>query len=279
MQPQFQNYLDHTVPIRRAVAKGTNELIFSHYHRAVELLFVESGSISLFVNGSTVLCDSGSLVLVPSFSLHHAISKSESSVVKAIVFEPSLISHSNPDIFLDEIFNKETAIAYILNPDEAALNVFNNMYEICKTPAFSTADVLEILSGLYFILGKYTRKFYKSQAVSSSFSRLSPVVEYIKNNYHRHIKLDELSRIIHVCNDHLIRLFKENTGKTPSRYISDIRLEQAMKLLIDTELQITEISEKVGFSTPNFMNKIFAERIGISPGKYRKIHSKRLANR
>ncbi len=274
MNFQFQNYHDQTFPIRRAYIKGTQELIFSHYHQAMELLLVEKGCLSVFVNGNTLDCVQGDLILVPSFGLHHAVSKEKNTAVKAVIFEPSLVAHKDPDIFPDEIFSKEFSVTYVLNEDEKAIDTFLALYELCEITAFSAADVLEILSALYLILGRYTRHFHQNESVVPTFSRIAPVIEYIKANYQRPIRLNELSELLHVCDDHLIRLFKKSTSKTPNRYISDLRVEQAMRLLIDTELPIAEISEEVGFSTPNFMTKVFGQRVGMSPGEYRKKHSK-----
>ena len=57
--------------------------------------------------------------------------------------------------------------------------------------------------------------------------------------------------------------------QSPNRIISETRLEKARELLIDRpELNITEISERVGFNSPKYFTRCFRDRYGISPKKY-----------
>ncbi len=274
MKFQFGAYSGGTIPIKRASSQGTKELISSHYHTAMELMLVERGSLTLCLNGSVQTCYEGQLILVPSCVLHHALTESEDTAVKAIMFEPSLVSRNELNVSPAEMFSKGFSVPYILDCDRATADVFAGLYEMCESSDPSEADVMEILSGLYFILARFTRSFMPSAVEASSIGRIDPVLEYIRKNYRRPIRLDELSDILHVCNDHLIRLFRESTRRTPARYISDLRVEEALRLLVDTDLSVAEIADRVGFSGPNFMAKTFTQKLGISPSIYRKKHRK-----
>jgi AraC-like DNA-binding protein len=53
-------------------------------------------------------------------------------------------------------------------------------------------------------------------------------------------------------------------------FINDVRIEQALKLLINSDLSITEISYKVGFSSVNYFSNIFKANLKMSPNQYRK---------
>ena len=270
MKFQFLKYNDSSVLIKRTYKEGSKELICAHYHTAIELLFIERGELSVFTNGSLVTCSSGDMLLIPSGSIHHAASENEKTLIKAIMFDPSLTAASV--VVIEKLLSKDFSKPFKIECDEKAINSFTNLYNLSENTVFSVADVTEILSELYAILARFIRT-YREDSSSATTSRMAKVIEYIKENYRRPIYIGELSALIHVCDDHLIRLFKESTNKTPSRYISDLRIEQAMRLLADTKLSVSEISEQVGFSSPNYMIKVFLDRIGISPTKYRKRHS------
>ena len=73
-----------------------------------------------------------------------------------------------------------------------------------------------------------------------NYQKLRPVLAYVEAHYAEKIQIPELSEIIHVCDDRLIRLFKEVTGETPIEYIMNLRIEAGIKLLSATELSIME---------------------------------------
>lgn len=68
---------------------------------------------------------------------------------------------------------------------------------------------------------------------------------------------------------HFIRLFKEAFGITPHQYMTDMRVNEAKKLLLKNELTISQICYQVGFSSLSSFSLLFKERTGISPSKFR----------
>jgi two-component system response regulator YesN len=65
------------------------------------------------------------------------------------------------------------------------------------------------------------------------------------------------------------RFFKLHTGQTMTDYIAKMRVEEAKKLLLETDLTILEISQKLGYSTDIGLQRIFKKHTGLTPGKYR----------
>lgn len=65
------------------------------------------------------------------------------------------------------------------------------------------------------------------------------------------------------------RVFSRETGTTPAKYIEKLRLESARQLLTETQLELKEISEKCGFSSPDNMRKVFLKFFKTTPSLYR----------
>ena len=132
---------------------------------------------------------------------------------------------------------------------------------------------LDILSELYKLTALLIHEYNRGGAVThtAEYSRIKPVIDYINENYNKKIYVSDLSKILHVCDDHTIRLFKSVTNKTPLRYITDVRIEEAMKLLINSSLPVSEISDRVGFSNANYMSQIFKLTLNMTPREYRKM--------
>ncbi|RLD26171.1 MAG: hypothetical protein DRI75_12200 [Bacteroidetes bacterium] len=65
------------------------------------------------------------------------------------------------------------------------------------------------------------------------------------------------------------RKVKSVSGKSVSQFINEIRLQEAAKLILESNLHASEISYKVGFSSPSYFNKCFSKYYGITPGEYK----------
>ena len=80
----------------------------------------------------------------------------------------------------------------------------------------------------------------------------------------------ELAEAMNMSRSNLLRKIKKQTGLSVSQFIRQVRLEEAEKLLYDTELTVSEISYKVGFSNTSYFIKCFREHWGYPPGESRK---------
>ncbi len=104
--------------------------------------------------------------------------------------------------------------------------------------------------------------------------QLSPACKKIKNyidqNYMSSITLESLSSAIYISKDHLSHLFKTETGISPIRYVIQKRCEEASRLLLETDLSVKEVSQRVGYDDPVYFSQIFKKVTGISPNTYRK---------
>lgn len=100
-------------------------------------------------------------------------------------------------------------------------------------------------------------------------ARLKEILEYIHNNYFEHISLSSLSERFLMSESYIARLFKKELGCKPSEYINRIRISVAKTLLSETDISITEISEKTGFSDVYYFSKTFKRIEGVSPSQLR----------
>ena len=80
----------------------------------------------------------------------------------------------------------------------------------------------------------------------------------------------ELSSKIGLSKSHAFRKVKSLTNKSINQLIRETRLEVAAKLILESDLHASEITYKVGFSSPSYFNKCFSQYYGITPGEYKK---------
>ena len=95
------------------------------------------------------------------------------------------------------------------------------------------------------------------------------IVAYISRHYAEPIRLDELASSVDLAESTCCRLFKKNMGCTIFEYINNVRLLQSERLLLETELSVTEIAMQCGFGSASYYNCNFKAKTGLSPRAYR----------
>lgn len=81
--------------------------------------------------------------------------------------------------------------------------------------------------------------------------------------------VEVLAKNIGIHRSFLCRLFKQKLGITPVKYLISLRIQKALSLLKETDLRISEIAFKVGYSNPNYFTKEIHRATGISPREFR----------
>lgn len=82
--------------------------------------------------------------------------------------------------------------------------------------------------------------------------------------------VERLSQAAGMSHTQLYRKLKALTDKTPTQFMTSIRLEAAKNLLRNSDLNISEIAYEVGFSSPNYFTRVFSNEFGKSPNKFRR---------
>ncbi len=100
-------------------------------------------------------------------------------------------------------------------------------------------------------------------------NKMDTILSFIENNYSKNISNRDIADIIHYHPYHLNRLMLQYTGYTLHKYLMNMRLEKSVSFLINTSYSIKEISDKCGFSNPNYFSLSFSAKFGLSPSEYR----------
>lgn len=121
------------------------------------------------------------------------------------------------------------------------------------------------------LIGSYGLTHYLEQTVQA-LSSIAPVrapVEYIRQNYHLAITMDELAGLACLSLSALERRFKKYLGKTPKQFINEVRLENARRQLVETKLPIIEVAFRCGFREHSYFSKQFKAMFGLLPSQVR----------
>ncbi|NIB38239.1 AraC family transcriptional regulator [Pseudomaricurvus alkylphenolicus] len=134
------------------------------------------------------------------------------------------------------------------------LDVLNDLSEIPE-------DALESLSSVEFsddMLGEKTH------------SRLRDVIEFVNNNIRRPIELKEVAEFTCMTVPSFCRWFKRSLGCSFVTYLNRRRIEEACRMLLVTELPVSEVASSCGFESFSNFNRCFSKHKHMTPSEYRK---------
>jgi AraC family transcriptional regulator len=99
---------------------------------------------------------------------------------------------------------------------------------------------------------------------------IDKVIDFMEENYNSAISLEDLCRVANQSLYHFIRVFKQETGKTPHEYLIDIKIRKAEEMMKRKEHSLSEIAQLCGFINQSHFCTVFKRKIGESASAYRK---------
>jgi len=119
-------------------------------------------------------------------------------------------------------------------------------------------------------ISDYLDSCYRDDSYNDSIqtSIIEKAKDHIENYYYQNITLNNLSDILYIHPNYLSRLFKEETGQNFSKYLMNVRIDTAKKLLSNKKLRIHQIAEMVGYGSNKYFVKVFKELTGLAPKEY-----------
>lgn len=109
----------------------------------------------------------------------------------------------------------------------------------------------------------------KSMVTAQVKRKLNDLIDHIHSNFHMSLTRENLAEKIELSPDYLGRMFKVHTGKKINDYINDMRIQEACRLLRESEEKIIDIAFAVGFESLATFNRAFLKSINLSPTDYR----------
>ena len=250
-----------------------------HWHRTVELFYIESGTLEYTTPDGTWIFPAGSGGFVNSNVLHASrIIPSGQEVIQLLhLFEPELLSGSQDSRIHKRYIRPLTAsgvglIALSANtPTQAALlQKIRKVFDLDEAAWGYEITLRQQLTEIWLSLFEIARPAMVSQAAGSSDEKLKAMMRYIHANYPQNICAEQLAGEAHISKRVCYRLFRENLHISPLEYITDYRLRRACQRLAETDAPITQIAYDCGFGSGSYFGKLFRERFHCTPAQYRR---------
>lgn len=252
----------------------------SHTHEFLELVYMCKGKSEHFIGDNRYELAEGDLLFVNFGNTHSFNILKQPLKYVDIMIKPEFINQSLKDTGnAFSLLGTENFKDFEDIVDRSKLHIHFGKEERAKFETLidfiineqnnSKAGSELVLHSVYNII--LTIVFRKmALQLSDDFSMSKTLVKYIEENCASQISLAEIAVANHYNPTYFSRLFKKQTGVTFSEYVINCRLNLACKLLIDTDISVSEIALKVGFSDKTKFFKLFLNKTGTTPLKYRK---------
>ncbi len=254
-----------------------------HYHQELELVHIIKGSGKQFIGDDIHHFKPDDLILLGANLPHlwHSdqkyLQKNASEKVEAIVI------HFMPDCFGKSFFslpeNKE--IDKLLLKAQQGIRIMNStrktiagLMQQLLTAANSDRIIL-LLQILQTVARSKHTKTACSKGLQYTFSpsetdRLNTIYQYILDNFSREITLPEIAKVANISPHSFCRYFKSRIKKTFSKFLLEIRIGHAGKLLAETNKTVATICYESGFNNFSNFNRHFKSITKKTPLEYRR---------
>lgn len=221
------------------------------------IYYVDSGKALLRTNNTEIIMEPGHVYLIPA-GLTYDYEGMPS--VHKLFFHVNIFKPDGYDMML------EMNEIGILECEPEYIEMLRKLYD---SDSFSSAVLLRGYIG--HTVSEMISKYGVGKDNAENYSALvQNTMKYIINNLSVKLNITEIADNAFVSVSTLTKVFKEQTGKTVGAYIDDLVMYSAQRKLLRTDMQVSEVSEKLGFCDQFYFSRYFKKRCGESPLRYRK---------
>ena len=249
-----------------------------HSHNYVEVVYMCCGSTTHIANGKTIELQQGELLFFGQGARQEILPAGENDIAVNFIILPQffdkalemLDEEETPlrKFIVDSLRGNNANCLYFRVADVLPIqNLIENLiWTLLRGAAPNRRSICQTTMGLLFIqLLNYTDRLVSD---SSEEAAIVKILRCIEENY-RSASLTEIADSLHYDLCWLSREIKRRTGKTFKELLQEKRLAQAAYYLTHTSLHVDEIGEAVGYSNLSYFHRIFQQRYGVTPKKYR----------
>lgn len=275
MRKEYVNYSDN-VPVKVKLLNIKEHPI--HWHDSIELLMVLKGSIEVTIESDNYTVGENEIEIINTEECHRIYSDSDNMV---------LMIHMDPNFFqkyYDDIKN----MFFYTDTSEDNIQRDDEKYEVLrKYISIIVCEVVQkgedydeyieetMVELLYHLLNNFHYLIYEKEDLKGKeeqLERYHRIAKYIYNNYNNKISLQDIAEKEFLSAHYLSHEIKNTMGLSFKDFVNLTRVQESIKLLLDTDMTISDISLEIGFSHIRYYNKHFKKHYNMTPMQYRKMY-------
>ncbi len=253
-----------------------------HYHPEIELVYIVKGSGRQFIGDNIHHFKSGDMILLGANLPHLWRSDEKFLQKKSSLKVEAYVIHFMPNCFGENFFSlpENKLLLKLLDKAQQAVRIKNNTRKIVAEmmqqlmAAKNSERVILLLQILHTIAVSKETKPVCSKGLEFHFNpkeadRLNLIYQYVLENFSREITLEQVAKLVHVSPQSFCRYFKSRIKKTFSKFLIEVRIGHACKLLAETEKSIADICFESGYNNFSNFNRHFKNITQKTPLEHR----------
>ncbi len=251
---------------------------YAEMHDFWELCYVVRGCVTVFLDDAPAELTAGQLMLLPPNRKHSFLSgngnESSAFVVCFDSFSQVLLPISASVFTLSDALRR--CMETIMEEASATFHVGENgLLDVTSSPLFGGQQA--ILSQLAYLLICLARQMSDEKNASIVFLRdenfhanlANVILRFLRKNIYEKITLDDICQRFNYSKAFLCKTFKAQMGETLIGCLNRLKIEEAKRLLSETDRTITDIASSLGFQEVKYFDAVFKKSTGSTPVKYR----------
>jgi len=238
----------------------------SHWHNQMEIIYVREGSVLLSteINDIPKSVKADEIIILPPKQLHSLQSGATGVNVVSLFFDLEALTNQTiiSNLFIKSLLN-ENISPPLTSTNPQLIHAINELIE-----SKNKHNPIYMQGIVYKIIGLLLEETPKRKSTSKAF-KIQKIFDYINANINNDVSMERICKEFGYTKSHFCRLFKNSTNMTYSIYIQTLKIEQAQKLLRETNIDIKEVSEKCGFSDFSYFCKCFKKHVKKTPSSFR----------
>ena len=266
--------------------------MYLHKHTYLELDYVYRGSCRYTIeNDNKVFCLKEKELCIINQNIIHGIETNDRDdiIFKCMIpFEYIMMEQydeMNQELLLKRFFShvleenvtKATYLVYRITDTDFVEELIYRMFcEFLEKEEGWRHMVKNYLSSLFIYLMRIPEiELLQAKEIGEDCLNVTKVLNCIRKNY-QYITLRDIAKDFHFHENYLSRMIKEKTNQNFRELLCGIRLKEAERLLLHTDLSVSEISLRIGYQKPNYFYKLFREHYSMTPMEYRMAEQSKL---
>lgn len=239
----------------------------AHWHRALELSMVFEGPVDFYVGNTHRIIQKNGVSISNCEEIHYSMSyhdcfynyyvgytlQIQYQFLKTIIPDIDKIYFQLDDIKIQELVSKEMQIIF-------------DIYIKDKQTKY-----IEIYAHVLNVLALLIEHCQTSRAVIKT-DKTKDILDYIHNHYKEDILQSDIAKYFGFSREYFSRFFKKEMGVSLKTYLTRIRLNNAINLLVHTNRTIAFIASECGFNSETQFINAFKKQYCLTPGQFRKSH-------
>lgn len=239
----------------------------THFHNEIEVVYMIEGESTVLIDKTEYTLSSGDMVVIFPFQVHSYRNDVGSPHRILMIYHPdcapafrNILSGNAPDSPILKNASDHPELLELLK---------SILRERKQKLAYYSEAELAYLSAFNASMLRYMPV---SPVSDQGFSTVHTILHYCSVHYREPLTLAKLSSELHIHRSYISVIFSQRLRISFNDYLNSLRIDDARRLLSDTDDTITSISAAVGFETIRTFNRAFQRICGMTPSKYRDNH-------